>query len=68
MYKYLIKDKIFPYLLKSAALNLLVFILMVLYVFTTTLLPIVIPQVHGAWISFPPPPFLYYPPFFKIFI
>ena len=26
------------------------------------------PQAHGAWISFPPPPFLYYPPFFKIFI
>ena len=26
------------------------------------------PQVHEAWISFPPPPFLYYPPFFKMFI
>ena len=24
-------------------------------------------QAHGAWISFPPPPFLYYPTFFKIF-
>jgi hypothetical protein len=23
------------------------------------------PQAHGAWISFPPPPFLYYPPFSK---
>ena len=25
------------------------------------------PQAHGAWISFPPPPFLYYPPFFQNF-
>ena len=25
------------------------------------------PQLHGAWISFPPPPFLYYPPFFQNF-
>ena len=24
-------------------------------------------QAHGAWISFPPPPFLYYPPFFSKF-
>ena len=27
-----------------------------------------LPQAHGAWISFPPPSFLYYPFFFKIFI
>ena len=25
------------------------------------------PQAHGAWISFPPPPFLYSPPFFSKF-
>jgi len=25
------------------------------------------PQAHGTWISFPPPSFLYYPPFFQNF-
>ena len=28
----------------------------------------ILPQAHGAWISFPPPPFPLLPPFFKIFI